>query len=139
MPYPILIFVFGSNESGIHGAGAAYHARKFYGAVWGVPEGRTGDAYAIPTVGPEIKYTLELDDIKPYVDRFLAYARAHPELHFQVTEIGCGLAGYEHEEIAPMFKGAPNNCSFSRNWLPFLEEPKPKPLERTSKDNLRRG
>lgn len=109
------IFVFGSNLAGRHGRGAALYARQNYGAVYGVGEGRTGLAYAIPTKGKQLE-VLPLEDIYPYVQRFIDYALKHPELTFQVTAIGTGLAGYEHADIAPMFWGAPANCILPPEW-----------------------
>lgn len=109
------IFVFGSNQRGIHGAGAALTAKQEFGAEQGVAEGRTGNAYAIPTKEtPWI--TRDLDGIRHSVNAFLDYARQHPELTFQVTRIGCGLAGYHDRDIAPMFKFAPTNCILDPRW-----------------------
>lgn len=103
-PSPI-VFVFGSNLLGIHGAGAALEAYRVHGAKQGIGEGHTGNAYAIPTKKtPYIRMTL--DEIAPGVDRFIAYAKAHPELHFQVTPIGCGLAGHTPKTMAPLFRKA---------------------------------
>lgn len=110
-----MIFVFGSNLSGRHGAGAALFARQNHGAVYGVGVGRTGSAYAIPTKDHSIK-TLPLNRIKPYVDEFIEYARKNPEFEFQVTRIGCGLAGYQDKDMAPMFAGAPENCHLPDGW-----------------------
>ncbi|OQB29074.1 MAG: hypothetical protein BWY08_02196 [Bacteroidetes bacterium ADurb.Bin174] len=93
------IFVFGSNLAGVHGAGAARKAME-WGAVWGQGVGLQGQTYAIPTMQGGV------DTIKPYVDEFLAFAKSHPELKFLVTEIGCGIAGFTVEEIAPLFKAA---------------------------------
>ena len=114
-----MIFVFGSNQAGIHGKGAALHARKYYGALQGVGEGPTGKAYAIPTKDRSIK-TLPLHIIQEGVDRFLEYAKPYVFAEFQVTRIGCGLAGYKDADIAPMFLHAPNNCIFDRAWQPWL-------------------
>lgn len=116
-----MIFVFGSNEAGRHGKGAALTAAREYGARRGVGHGRTGSAYAIPTKDANIQ-TLPLDKIERYVALFIAYAVNHPELKFKVTAIGTGLAGYKHEQIAPMFKRAPDNCSLPDEWKPFLSE-----------------
>ena len=110
-----MIFVFGSNLAGRHGAGAALAARECHGARWGVGVGRAGNSYAIPTKDEKLQ-TLSLIHIKTYVDSFLDYARAHPELRFHVTAIGTGLAGYSHEQIAPMFAKAPPNCSLPLEW-----------------------
>ena len=94
------IFVFGSNLQGRHGGGAADDAMRLFGAVWGQGVGLQGRSYAIPTMhGP-------VEEIKPYVDEFLAFACAHPELEFLVTRIGCGIAGFTDAQIAPLFKEA---------------------------------
>lgn len=112
------IFVFGSNLAGRHGKGAAYEARKRHGAIYGQGIGLQGQSYAIPTKN-EVLETLPLCAIRLYVNRFLTFAHEHPEMEFFVTRIGCGLAGYTDEQIAPMFKGAPLNCHFSAEWLPW--------------------
>jgi len=110
------IFVFGSNTRGRHGRGAALDAAAHYGAVRGIGEGRQGQSYAITTKGASMR-RLRLADIRESVDRFLEYARAHPALRFFVTAIGTGLAGYRHEQIAPMFIDAPSNCDLPPEWL----------------------
>ena len=107
------IFVFGSNLAGMHGGGAARQARIRWGAVMGQGVGLQGRTYAIPTMqgGPET--------IKPYVDEFIAFAKAHPGLRFLVTEIGCGIAGFTPSQIAPLFAGAadvPNILLPARFW-----------------------
>lgn len=112
-----MIFVFGSNEAGRHGKGAALWARQYAGAIYGQGEGRQGNSYAIPTKDKTLN-SLTLDRIQFYVTRFLAYARAHPELEFQITPIGCGLAGYDPAEIAPLFQAAPPNCTLPEGWTP---------------------
>ena len=91
------IFVFGSNLRGMHGGGAARVAMEEFGAEWGVGVGRTGQTYAIPTMHGGV------DAIKPYVDECVEYAKAHPELRFLVTRVGCGIAGFRDEDIAPLF------------------------------------
>ena len=85
------VFVFGSNEAGVHGAGAARVAYEKHGARWGKGFGHYGDSFAIPTKSPSIE-TLELNTIRKYVEAFLQYAAAHKDLTFKVTRIGCGLA-----------------------------------------------
>ncbi len=102
------IFVFGSNLAGRHGRGAALWARHYAGAVYGVGEGRQGESYAIPTKGYRME-TLPLDQIALHVESFLAYARHTPSRDFRLTPVGCGLAGYQPSDIAPMFKDAPPN------------------------------
>lgn len=109
------VFVFGSNLAGRHGRGAALHARQHHGAVYGVGVGRTGNAYAIPTKDAHIR-TLPLNRIAAYVDDFVAYAKTHPELEFEVTRIGCGLAGYTDAQIAPFFSDATANCHLPEGW-----------------------
>lgn len=109
------IFVFGSNLAGRHGKGAALHARKHYGAVYGVGVGRTGNAYAIPTKDENLK-TLPLLVIFTHIEYFKLYARKNPDLTFEVTRVGCGLAGYTDADIAPLFKDAPENCILPEGW-----------------------
>ena len=94
------IFVFGSNLSGSHGGGAAWLAYKRFGAVWGQGVGLQGQSYGIPTMQGGV------ETIRPYVDEFIAFAKVHPELTFLVTKIGCGIAGFSVEEIAPLFSEA---------------------------------
>ena len=94
---PNEIFVFGSNLAGAHGGGAARLAYNRFGAIWGQGVGLQGQSYAIPTMHGGV------DDIKPYVDEFIRFAKQHPELRFLVTKIGCGIAGFREEEIAQLF------------------------------------
>ena len=91
------IFVFGSNLAGMHGGGAARVAHMKFGAEWGVGVGLTGQCYAIPTMQGGV------ETIAPYVDDFIVFAAEHPGLTFLVTPIGCGIAGFAPEEIAPRF------------------------------------
>jgi hypothetical protein len=113
------IFVFGSNLAGRHGKGAALYAHDVYGAKYGVGRGPTGQAYAIPTKDAELM-SLPLLHIEREVLEFLEYARVHEEEIFFVTKVGCGLAGYSNEQIAPMFRGAPENCIFDISWKQLL-------------------
>lgn len=92
------IFVFGSNLQGMHGGGAARIAYEKFGAIWGQGVGLQGQSYGIPTMHGGV------DVIKPYVDEFIEFAKSHPEMTFLVTRIGCGIAGFRDEEIAPLFK-----------------------------------
>ena len=94
------IFVFGSNLDGMHGGGAARVAYNKFGAIWGQGVGLQGQSYGIPTMHGGV------DVIKPYVDEFINFAKSHPELKFLVTRIGCSIAGFTDEEIAPLFKDA---------------------------------
>ena len=109
------IFVFGSNLAGRHGASAALHAKLKHGACYGVGEGMTGTSYALPTKDEQLRVR-SLEQIKESVDTFVQFAKDNPHLIFNVTAVGTGLAGYKIEEIAPMFKGAPENCYFYQEW-----------------------
>jgi hypothetical protein len=113
-----MMFVFGSNESGIHGAGAARYARQL-GAILGVGFGPSGRTFAIPTKDWRLD-TLPLAVIEHYVNRFIVYARFHPQEQFKVTAIGTGLGGLAHKDVAPLFKYAPDNCFFDTVWEEFL-------------------
>ena len=106
------IFVFGSNLRGMHGGGAAYVAYKQFGAVMGQGVGLQGQSYAIPTMQGGV------DTIRPYVDEFILFAKEHPELTFLVTRIGCGIAGFTDDEIAPLFAKAHNmdNIILPKGW-----------------------
>ncbi|AUV61854.1 hypothetical protein HWB52_gp39 [Pseudomonas phage Littlefix] len=117
-----MIFVFGSNLAGRHGAGAAAYAYNHEGAVYGQGIGHFGNSYAIPTKDHNIQ-TMELVDIQQCVELFIQYAELNPDLKFKVTRIGCGLAGYKDEDIAPMFSKAPSNCWFDQVWFTHLPEP----------------
>ena len=97
---PNEIFVFGSNLAGMHGGGAARLAYQKFGAIWGQGVGLQGQSYGIPTMQGGV------DTLKPYVDEFIEFAKTHPQLKFLVTEIGCGIAGFSVEEIAPLFEQA---------------------------------
>ena len=94
------VFVFGSNLAGMHGGGAAYVAWRKFGAIMGKGIGMQGQSYAIPTMQGGV------ETIEPYVNEFIAYTQAHPELFFFVTRIGCGIAGFLDAEIAPLFAAA---------------------------------
>ena len=94
------IFVFGSNLAGMHGGGAARAAYDKFGAIWGQGTGLQGQSYAIPTMQGGV------ETIKPYVDAFIVFAKSHPEKRFLVTRIGCGIAGFDDKDIAPLFEKA---------------------------------
>lgn len=91
------IFVFGSNLAGRHGGGAAAMAMRQFGAVYGQGVGLQGNSYAIPTMQGGV------ETIRPYVDEFIRFAKDHKGLRFFVTRIGCGIAGFNDEDIAPLF------------------------------------
>lgn len=109
------IFVFGSNRAGRHGAGSAKEAHKKHGAIYGQGEGLQGFSYAIPTKDRYLK-TLLLHEIKEHVNKFLEFASNNQEYIFDVVKIGCGLAGYNEDQIIPMFKQAPKNVNLPEDW-----------------------
>lgn len=117
------IFVFGSNLAGIHGAGAAMMAKLKFGAKDGRGVGLSRDSYAIPTKSKSLS-TLQRSEIKGYIDAFVRFtadmSETMPDKRFFVTRVGCGLAGYKDEEIAPYFKMCATNCSFAEAWEPYL-------------------
>jgi hypothetical protein len=115
-----MIFVFGSNLAGAHGLGAALIAARQHGAKYGRGNGHHGNSYAIPTKDAKLAI-LPIDRIKGFVDEFIAYAIAHPELAFQITQIGCGHSKYTAADMAPMFVAAPDNCQFDSAWQYYLE------------------
>lgn len=103
------VFVFGSNFEGNHLGGAARAAMEKFGAVQGIGEGLQGQSYGIPTMEG-------LKNMIPAIERFTSFARQHQELKFYVTAIGCGIAGYLAEEVAPHFLQA---ASFPNVFLPL--------------------
>lgn len=111
------IFVFGSNLAGMHGGGAARIARFHFGAVMGKGVGLQGQSYAIPTMQGGV------ETIRPYVEEFLDFAKHHPEMQFLVTPIGCGIAGFEAEDIAPLFEEAKQikNISLPESFWEVIE------------------
>lgn len=135
---PDTVFVFGSNLLGIHGGGAAKFAHKNCGAKWEQGQGYTElwqhneqryvRSYALPTVAV-IGTPLPLDVVKAAVDLFKMYALIRSDLTFFVTPVGCGLAGFTHEQIAPFFKDTPtlqnrmvpDNCLMPLEWKEILE------------------
>ncbi|MCU1637128.1 MAG: hypothetical protein JWQ68_2367 [Cryobacterium sp.] len=111
---PDEVFVFGSNASGHHGAGAARTAHERFGAVWGQGHGLQGRSYGIDTMSG-------LATIRTEVAQFLRFAGEHPELRFLVTEIGCGIAGHTPEEVAPMFRDSPDNVVLPERFRAVLD------------------
>ena len=93
------IFVFGSNAEGNHAGGAAAYAAKHFKAKEGIARGFTGNCYAIDTMSG-------IDVIIEQITPFIHAAQAKPNKTFLVTELGCGIAGFKPEQIAPLFKDA---------------------------------
>lgn len=120
LPQQNEVFVFGSNLAGRHGAGAAKVAHDRFGAIYGVGVGFQPNhhSYAIPTKDERLNI-IGIDDIRKHVHEFIQWTLTD-EYQFFVTRIGCGLAGYRDEQIAPMFRGAVN-CSFAQEWEKYLK------------------
>lgn len=110
---PDEVFVFGSNAGGQHGGGAARTAYERFGAVWGEGHGHHGQSYAIDTMSG-------LDALADEARGFLSYAAEHPDLRFLLTPVGCGIAGYTPDQVAPLFAGAPDNVAVPSSFVPFL-------------------
>jgi hypothetical protein len=110
------IFVFGSNLEGMHMGGAARVAHQEFGAEWGVGDGPTGRCYAIPTMHGG------LESIRPYAEKFIAYAKEHPMNRFLLTRVGCGIAGFKDSDMAQLFEDALDvpNIAYPRQWLPYM-------------------
>ncbi|MBS2032455.1 MAG: hypothetical protein JST54_31455 [Deltaproteobacteria bacterium] len=113
------VFVFGSNHAGRHGKGAAKEAEAKYGAKRGQGEGLAGRSYGVPTKDAKLR-TLTLDEVRAHVERFMEFARERQDLVFAVTRVGCGLAGFRDEDIAPLFANSPRNCELPREWLKMV-------------------
>lgn len=135
---PNQVFVFGSNDQGVHGAGAARTARELFGARLGEHTGPTGRCYGIVTRWYD--YTVRskrfsenlknvpVEDIKKSVDSFLYWAKTNTHLDFMVTKIGCGHAGHSEEEIAPLFSNAirMRNVYLPESFIKIIENAKHK-------------
>lgn len=133
------IFTFGSNEAGKHGKGAERVARVNFRAEYGVGQGPTGHAFALPIRDRHLKM-LPLANIEKSVEDFLAYAKLHQELNFFVTHMACAAGEYSDDQIGPLFARAPENCSLPDKWRIYVSQaraqhtrvtsPVPQPLER---------
>ena len=114
---PDEVFVFGSNLAGHHGGGAARVALGKFGAIYGQGVGLQGQSYAIPTMQGGV------ETIVPYVDEFIAFAKQHPDKFFLVTRIGCGIAGFTDQQMAPLFKGVLEleNVALPRSFVELIK------------------
>lgn len=112
-------FVFGANLRGRHGAGAALTAVQHFGAIEGQAQGLMGQSYGIATRDYYIK-TLPLAAISKNIQSFIGFSHMHPNLRFFITPIGCGHAGYEPHQIAPLFYGIRDNCAIPLSWMQFF-------------------
>ena len=114
------IYVFGSDRQGRHGLGCALQAKLHHGAIYGQAEGLQGNSYAIIT--KELRHghpPVALAEVRDGVNRFIKFAKGNPELNFQVTPIGCGLAGFRVHQIAPMFTDIPPNVILNEDFIVF--------------------
>lgn len=114
------IFVFGSNRQGRHGRGAALHALLQCGAIYGQAEGLQGKSYAIITKELRGHYPpVTLKQVEQGVEEFIRFAKAHPEMEFRLTKIGCGLAGFQEQDIRKivMSAGIPPNVEVPTDWI----------------------
>ena len=118
------IFVFGSNLAGRHGGGAARQAYDRFGAIWGQGVGLHGQSYAIPTMQGGV------ETIRPYVNQFIEFAKQHPKYKFLVTRIGCGIAAFSANDIAPLFKDAMDvdNVILPKDFVDILSSAQDKAL-----------
>ena len=110
------IFVFGSNLEGQHLGGAARTAYEKFGAEWGVGDGPTGRSYAIPTM------FANSNEIRPYVQKFIEYAKEHPMNRFLLTRVGCGIAGFSDADMGYIFRDIIDipNITYPEEWIQFL-------------------
>ena len=115
---PNIIFVFGSNLKGIHGAGAAKAAVKL-GAKYGIGEGLQGNTYAIPTKDANLK-SLPFEVVEKNIRKFIKFSKNNNYEYF-VTRVGCGLAGFPDKRVSILFARAAN-CSFASTWKPYFDE-----------------
>lgn len=113
---PDEVFVFGSNLDGFHHGGAARMAFEKFGAVWGEGVGLHGQSYAIPTMHGGI------EELEPYIDDFCQYVWNHPGKLFLVTRVGCGIAGFKDQEIAPLFADLieTDNVALPQEWVDII-------------------
>ena len=119
------VFVFGSNMAGTHQGGAAKTALLNFGAMKGVGRGWSGQSFAIPTMNEHLQQ-MPLSQIQHYIDDFKIYTKNHPKTKYFITAVGCGVAGYTVEEIAPMFKGISHNVILPVSFRAFVEKTLPK-------------
>ena len=114
------VFVFGSNLAGLHRGGAARTAKDYFGAMQGVGRGWSGQSFAIPTLNEHFQ-PMPLSQIQHYIDDFKIYTKNHPKFTYFVTSVGCGGAGYQAKDIAPLFDGISDNVILPISFKKFLE------------------
>ena len=114
-----------ANLAGIHGAGAAKLAKDKFGAIQGVGEGITRNTYALPTKDSNI-ITLPIIEIYKSIEVLRSVILENQDKHFLITAIGCGLAGYEAKDIAPMFESfiTLENISLPKSFIDIIFQKK---------------
>ena len=96
------VFVFGSNQRGRHGAGAALFAHQCYGALEGQGYGLQGQSFAVPTKDMWIK-TLPIAFVQNNI-RIALREMLHDTSHVWIwSAVGCGLAGLTTEDVVVPF------------------------------------
>jgi hypothetical protein len=71
-----------------------------FGQARGFQQGTEGSSYAICTVTrPGAKRSISRRDICKQFIELWKFAKAHPELEFRLTPVGCGYAGYSAAEM----------------------------------------
>jgi ribosomal protein L24 len=121
MSPPNCRFVFGSNDKGIHGKGAALDAKTFYGAAKFHGRGFTGKCYAIATKDKDfVRHRIE--DVSAQIRHLITVegvTEENKKLKFLVTRVGCGYAGFTDEQMAPLWANSPENFYFPPEWKKF--------------------
>ena len=113
-----IIWVFGSNMKGYHGAGAALIAKQKFGAPDGLFMGQCSRSYAIATEDSNLK-PLQMKAIVPQIEKFVEHTINNPGFNFFVTRVGCGYAGYTDDQIGPLFAKCGGNCSLAEQWRQY--------------------
>ena len=102
------IFVFGSNRLGNHIGGAANVAFREFGASWGVGEGLTSNTYALPTLDEQYNQ-VTMDELYESFVKFLKCVASNQDKLFLLTPVGCGIAGFDTNQVADVFWRAVKN------------------------------
>lgn len=126
-PADDIIFVFGSNTEGRHGAGSARVALKQFGAIYGAPSGLQGQSYALITTDLSSKDPYPLDMIEKNIRVLYQVARNIPWKRFMVAYRSKSeettLCGYTGRQLLNCFLKAgdiPDNIYFSEEWYSMM-------------------
>lgn len=125
-PEADIIFVFGSNTDGRHGAGSAKIAVEQFGAVYGAARGLQGNSYALITTNLHGEYPIEW--IEDNIKELYQVARNIPWKRFMVAYRSAPeektLCGYKGRELFNCFLRAgdiPDNVYFSEEWYNMVK------------------